>query len=274
MQQCALDYRSVFVSDLHLGSVGCKAESVRHFLHDVRCEYLYLVGDIIDMWVGARSDKWKQAHTNVIRTILSKSSVGCIVRYAPGNHDALVRRLNGAELGNIIVNHSFSHLTADGKRLLVVHGDRFDRTVTTLKPLAWLGAWSYELLTAGNERIDVLRGKPQAHGASFSASAKKRLKRGIACFTRFEERITRDALRQGYDGVVCGHVHRPGIDRPPSGGLYINTGDWVEHCTAIVEHWDGRLELIRWADLLESINLAEMPVPADSIPTVKAVRTR
>jgi UDP-2,3-diacylglucosamine pyrophosphatase LpxH len=270
MQQGELDFRSVFVSDLHLGSVGSKAESVRHFLHDVHCEYLYLVGDIIDMWVGGRPGKWKQEHTNVIRTILGKSKVGCIVRYTPGNHDALVRKLNGTELGNITVGHSFSHVTVDGKRLLVVHGDCFDRSVTVLKPLAWLGAWSYEFLTILGEWVNSVRKTPPTGKTGFANRAKQRLKSCIQYFTSFEERITVDAQHQGYDGVVCGHIHKPRIDHRPDGGIYLNSGDWMEHCTAIVEHWDGRMELIYWSDLLKCLPGDESEVCGTLMSTVRS----
>ena len=255
MQQSDLAYRSVFISDVHLGAKGCQAESVRHFLHDIQCENLYLVGDIVDMWVGARPGKWKQEHTNVIRTILGKSQNGCVVRYTPGNHDALVRKLNGSELGNIAINPSFIHTTADGKRLLVVHGDFFDRSVTVLKPLAWVGAWLYEFLTAFNTWVNKLRRLPHPRRATFSARAKKQLKNCIQYFTNFEERITVDAQHQGYDGVVCGHIHKPRIKLRSEGGLYVNCGDWVEHCSAIVEHFDGRLQLVYWADMIKSTEL-------------------
>lgn len=243
-----LGYRSVFVSDLHLGSGGCKTESIRHFLHDVECEYLYLVGDILDMWVAG---KWKQAHTNVVRTVLGKSKGGCMIRYTPGNHDALLRKLNGCEFGNIAVDDSFVHVTADGKKLMVIHGDLFDRSVTGFKPLAWIGAWCYECLTVIDSWTLSLRQQRKTPARGLSSLAKQKLKSLIQYMTSFEERITVSAQRQGFDGVICGHIHKPRMEALPNGMLYINSGDWIEHCTAVVEHWDGRLELLSWADMIE-----------------------
>ncbi|MCS6775645.1 MAG: UDP-2,3-diacylglucosamine diphosphatase [Chloroherpetonaceae bacterium] len=246
-------YRSVFISDLHLGSAGCKTEQLQAFLHSVECEYLYLVGDVIDMWVAIKRGKWRQKHTNVVRTILGKSKYGCQVRYTPGNHDALVRRLNGSELGNIAIDHSFSHFTADGKKLLIVHGDLFDRSVTSLRPIAWVATWLYECLTVLTEWITQYRAQRGLGPSDFSARVKKKFKHAIQYVTSYEERIVVDAWNQGYDGVVCGHIHRPRIERHEYGGLYLNTGDWVENCTAIVEHIDGKLELIRWTELQQQL---------------------
>jgi len=246
-----LSFRTVFISDLHLGSAACHAERIRRFLYHTDCENLYLVGDIVDVWVGAQSWKWKQAHTNVIRTVLGKAKGGCQVRYTPGNHDGLFRKLCGAELGNILVDHSFVHTTADGKRLLVVHGDFYDRTVTAFKPLAWVGAWCYEFLTVTGAWLNAVFGGRGVGHMDLAAGAKKRLKSFFEYFTNFQERITVDAQRQGFDGVICGHVHGPLIARHECGALYANTGDWVSHCSALVEHWDGRLELVFWDDVAE-----------------------
>ncbi len=253
MPQRELAFRSVFISDVHLGSAGCQAESVRHFLHEVQCEYLYLVGDIIDIWVAAKSGKWKQEHTNVLRTILNKSNDGCIIRYTPGNHDEALRRINGVEWGNISINQSYSHETLEGKRLLVVHGDLFDRSVTAFKPLAHFGAWIYEVMTLVGTAFNILRRSPKPRRPGFSAKAKKMLKTQIERLTHFEERITADARQQGYDGVICGHIHKPRFAVHDDGGMYLNSGDWIEHCSAIVEHLDGRLELLFWADLIKYV---------------------
>jgi UDP-2,3-diacylglucosamine pyrophosphatase LpxH len=246
-----LSFRSVFVSDLHLGSAACHTERIRQFLSHTECENLYLVGDIVDVWVGAQSWKWKQAHTNVIRTILGKATGGCMVRYTPGNHDGLCRKLCGAELGNIHVGHFFVHTTADGRRLLVVHGDIYDRTVTAFKPLAWVGAWCYEFLTVTSTWLNAIFGGRGPGSLDLAARAKHRIKSFFEYVTSFQERITVDAHRQGFDGVVCGHVHGPLIAHHDCGALYVNTGDWVSHCSAVVEHWDGQLELIHWDDVAE-----------------------
>jgi UDP-2,3-diacylglucosamine pyrophosphatase LpxH len=262
MQQTRLVYRSVFISDLHLGSAGCKTEKIQEFLRNIECEHLYLVGDIIDMWVSIKAGKWRQKHTNIVRTILGKSKYGCMVRYTPGNHDALFRRMNGAEMGNIAVDHSFTHFTADGKKLLVVHGDLFDRSVTSLRPIAWIGTWLYECVTVLTALVNQVREKRGLGASDFSSRIKKRFKQAVQYVTSFEERIVVDAWNQGYDGVVCGHIHRPRIESHEYGGIYLNTGDWVENCTALVEHTDGRLELVRWDELRETIDENDLSLAA------------
>lgn len=244
-----LSFRAVFISDLHLGSVGCKVDAVQSFLKELQCEELYLVGDIIDMWVSRRKGKWRQAHTNVIRTILGKAKYGTRVFLTPGNHDSEFRRMNGIDLGNLFIDHQFVFETRDGQRFLVVHGDYLDRSVTTLKWLAFVGAWIHEGMTGINLMTNRLRAKVGMKPSDFSSKAKKRVKSVVRYFTNFEDRITTDAKNGGFAGVICGHIHRPAFEvHEETGALYINLGDWIEHCTALVEHWDGRLEMIRWSD--------------------------
>ncbi len=245
-----LSFRSVFVSDVHLGSGGCHAERLSRFLEAVECENLFLVGDIVDLWVGARFGDWKQSHTDILRTILAKANAGTTVRYTPGNHDGLIRKLCGAELGNVLVDHRFVHVTASGRKLLVLHGDPYDRIVYLFRPIAWLGAWCYEILTVLGAWLPPLTG---GAGGGIADRAKGRIKRILRYISNFEERITVDAWRRGFDGVVCGHVHAPELRTHETGTLYANTGDWVSHCTALVEHWDGSLELLHWEDLQERL---------------------
>ncbi len=244
-----LRYRAIFISDLHLGSASCSVELVKEFLREVECQQLYLVGDIVDLWVSRRRGKWKQSHTNIIRTLLGKTKHGTHVFFTPGNHDAEFRKMNGAELGNLIVQHQFEHTTLQGLRLLVVHGDLFDRSVSQLKPIAVLGAFAHEFLTTINNLTNAIGQKMGKEPSDFSQRAKKRVKDFVSYFTSFPDRITLDAQRQGFDGVVCGHVHRPAFEQHEAGAFYINTGDWMGHCTALVEHLDGRLELIYWKEL-------------------------
>lgn len=247
--EARLSFRSIFLSDLHLGSAACDTAALQDFLASVECENLYLVGDLLDFWVGTHSRRWRQAHTDVLRAILAMANAGTVVRYTPGNHDALCRKLCGSELGNVLIDHRFVHITADGKRLLVVHGDTYDRVVSLFKPLAWLGAWCYEALTVLGAWLPALLGGRLGSKASLADRARQRIKSAYLYMTNFEERITVDACLQGYDGVVCGHVHRPDLSRHSIGVIYANAGDWQSHCTAIVEHWDGRLELIRWVPI-------------------------
>ncbi len=269
MSAAKLQYRAVFISDLHLGSVSCKADAVQLFLKSLDCEQLYLVGDIMDMWVSKKKGKWRQSHTNVVRTILGKAKYGTTVYLTPGNHDSEFRRMNGVDFGNIFIDHEFVHEMLDGRRLWVVHGDYLDRSVTTLKPLAVLGAWLHEGLSGINVFTNRLRenvGKPPS---DFSSKAKKRVKSLISYFTNFQDRIMGDTLHQGYNGVVCGHIHKPAFYVEEETGLmYINTGDWMEHCTALVEHLDGRLELIRWADIAASVVGAPSNEGQASLPLI------
>ena len=243
-----LRYRAVFVSDVHLGSAGCRVDEFQQFLSAVDCDYLYLVGDIIDLWVVMKAGKWQQAHTDVVRQILSLSKMGVKIYYTPGNHDAFLRRLNGSDFGNIRIDHSVTHVCADGKRLEVVHGDLLDKSVKWV-PIAWAAAWAYESVTVFNGWVNARRKRAGKEQTDFSTILKKRLKKYIGGKTDFEDRLLANALAAGYDGVVCGHIHRPGIQVGDEGGLYINTGDWVEHGTAVVERDDGKLELVIWDDL-------------------------
>ncbi len=260
MPASPLRYRAVFVSDFHLGAAACQTEHIQQFLDSVECDYLYLVGDIIDLWVSIKAGKWRQRHTSVIRTILGKSEYGCKVYYTPGNHDALFRKFNGASLGNILIDHSFTHITADGKRLLVVHGDLFDRSVTSLKPLAWSAAWCYEFLTVFLHWLHALRHPcGQERGRT---RIKEKFKRILQYFSSFQEHITIDAKNKGYQGVVCGHIHKPKIEVHESGTTYFNSGDWMENCTVLVEHYDGRMELLWWDQLRRELDTLALPAYA------------
>jgi len=238
-----LKYRTVFISDLHLGSAACKEEAITDFLHAVECEKLYLVGDIIDTWVMT-ARKWQQVHTNIVRTVLGIAKKGTTIYYTPGNHDSFLRKLIRAELGNVVIDHQFVHETADGKRYLVVHGDFFDKSVNGVKFLAHAGAWTYEGIARLHNWREKVFGPRSPDKARFSLKA--RFKGFLEYFTNFEEKIVVDAANQGYDGVICGHIHKPKIVPHESGATYINTGDWMENLSAVVEHFDGRLELVFW----------------------------
>ena len=238
-------YRSVFVSDIHLGAVGAKTEVATRFLASVSCDYLYLVGDVIDGWVGRKDRKWTPDHAEVIRQILQTANEGCIVRYTPGNHDAFMRRMHGVQLGNIHIAHSFERTTADNKDLLVVHGDLFDRTCTKYQPIAFFGAWMYEYLGMVNAKVNTKQREKGRRPVDFTTATKRGIKKFIGKATNYESSVMEFAKESGYDGVVCGHVHRPQITYADDGFVYVNTGDFVENCTAVVEHEDGRLELLR-----------------------------
>lgn len=260
MERPVVRYRSVFISDLHLGSVGCNADAIQSFLASFDCEYLYLVGDIVDGWVGKSDGRWGPVTTELVRVLLGKTNCpGASVYYTPGNHDAFMRRLNGAELGNIVIDHSFVHSTADGRELLVVHGDMFDRSCTKFMPIAWVGAWIYEYVTILNAHVNRTRARREQRPIHFSSLLKIWTKRIIKRGSSYENQLLEHALEHGCDGVVCGHVHRPMIREREDGKLYINTGDWVEHCTAVVETMEGRFELIDWSTSIKDPILQREP---------------
>lgn len=221
-------------------------EEFTRFLMAAECDYLYLVGDIIDFWVAMKEGKWQQSHTNAMQTILNKTKDDCKVFYTPGNHDAFLRRLNGAKFGNLSIGHSFEHVTANGKRLEIVHGDLFDNSVRFV-PVAWLAAWGYEWLTVWNNKWNARRVAKGKKEIEFSSVFKKRLKRFIGRRTDFVDILTEQAAGSGYDGVVCGHIHKPQVLQGES--LYVNTGDWVEHGSVAVEHENGDIELLCWSDI-------------------------
>ena len=243
-----LTFRSVFVSDVHLGTAGCHAEEFLEFLGLFQCENLYLVGDVVDVWVAFKSGKWKQTHTNVIRRILGMSKRGCQIYYTPGNHDAFLRKMNGADLGNIFIDDVFFHTTADGRKLYVVHGDLFDKTLS-LKWISWTCTWIYEAVTVFNAWLNTRRSRKGRRPLSLHSAMKKRMKKAVTSLTSYEDQLSLQAALEDCDGVVCGHIHRPAIKTVGDGILYVNTGDWVENCTAVVEHFDGRLELLTWGQV-------------------------
>lgn len=237
-----LAYRTVFVSDVHLGSAASKVEEFSEFLHSFQCENLYLVGDLIEVWVIIKSGKWRQEHTNVIRTLLGKSKRGCSIFYTPGNHDTFLRRMNGADLAAIKVDEKFIHTTANGQKLLVTHGDQYDPAVKSFA-LAFLGTWLYEIITVVQLAIGRLTKKEATQ-----SRLKKGFKKIIQTMGNWETKLVVAAQNEGCDGVICGHIHRPAL-KVIDETLYGNTGDWVENCTVIVEHFDGRLELLTWQQM-------------------------
>ncbi len=243
-------YRSVFISDTHLGTRGCKAEFLADFLQRVSTDHLYLVGDIIDGWRVSRFWYWDKMHDAVITEILRQARSGARVTYVPGNHDEAVRRFLplGLEVAGIKLADEAEHRTADGKRLLVIHGDQFDSVVRYAKILALLGDWAYTGALVVNRYFNMIRARLGYPYWSLSAYLKRQVKEAVKAIDRFETALAADAAARGFDGVVCGHIHHPEM-RMVNGVLYINDGDWVESCTALVEHFDGRLELIDWAAL-------------------------
>ncbi len=238
-------YRAIFISDVHLGTPGCQAQALVEFLKVHDSEVLYLVGDIIDGWQLRRRWYWPQAHNDVVQKLLRKVRKGCRVIYVPGNHDEFARNFMGHHFGGIEVMNEATHVTADGRQFWVIHGDYFDAVVQCAKWLAYLGDNLYELSLRLNRYLNSLRARLGMPYWSLSQYLKHRVKKALNFITAFEEAVANEAKRRGHDGVVCGHIHRAEI-RQINGVTYCNDGDWVESLTALVEHMDGRLEIISW----------------------------
>jgi UDP-2,3-diacylglucosamine pyrophosphatase LpxH len=236
-------YRTIWLSDTHLGTRGCQAQALLDFLDAHECEYLYLVGDIIDFWRLKRAPYWPQLHSDVIRKVLSRARGGTTVTLVPGNHDEYLRRFCDLQLGNIMVTREAIHRTADGRLLMVVHGDEFDGITRCHRWLAVTGDVGYEGLLVLNRWFNRARRFLGLPYWSLSAYVKGKVKRAVSFITAFEEALAHEANRRAVHGVVCGHIHWAEM-REIGEILYCNTGDWVESCTALVEHVDGTLELL------------------------------
>ncbi len=245
-------YRTIFISDVHLGFSGCSAQYLLDFLRSTRCDTLYLVGDIIDIWQMKKRLYWPQSHNDVVRTILGKAKHGTRVIFVPGNHDEVLRDMDGTVLGNLEIRNEHIHTTRDGKRLLILHGDKFDAVVTSSRTTALIGSALYELLLKANTWVNYVRRKLGFSYWSLAAVLKHRVKQAVSYISNFEEALAYEARRQKVDGLVCGHIHRAEITHIDD-MLYLNCGDWVESCTALTEAHDGSLELIHWTDEVESL---------------------
>ena len=244
-----LSVRTVFVSDVHLGTPGCQAEALLDFLRCVECETLYLVGDIVDGWQLMRRWYWPQAHNDVVQKVLRKARKGTRVVLVPGNHDEFARRYLGHSFGGIEVVEDAIHQTADGRRFWVMHGDLFDGVVQCAPWLAHVGDGLYTVALRLNRALNSARARLGLPYWSLSRYLKLKVKRAVSFIGDFEMAVIREARRRGVDGVVCGHIHHAEL-RTVDGLTYANDGDWVESLTALVEHGDGRLEILDWAEVL------------------------
>lgn len=242
------NYRAVFISDIHLGTRGCQAELLLDFIRNIECETLYLVGDIVDGWKLRSGWYWPQAHNDVVQKVLRMARKGIKVMYLPGNHDEGARDFIGVHFGGVIVARDAIHETADGRRFLVLHGDQFDGVVQHARWLAFLGDYAYRALIRVNTWFNHARRHLGFGYWSLSAFLKTKVKNALQFVENFEHAVADEARRRGVDGVICGHIHKAEM-RDIDGITYINDGDWVESCTALVEHMDGRLEILEWAKL-------------------------
>jgi len=240
-------YRAIWISDIHLGTRGCQARKLLDFLKRTDSDYLYLVGDIVDGWRLKKSWYWPQEHNDVVQKILRKARKGTKVIFVPGNHDEFARDYAGHHFGGVEVARRVVHETAAGRRLLVLHGDEYDVVVRYAKWLALLGDGAYTLLLSLNHwynRLNERLGRPYW---SLSAFLKLKVKNAVKYIAEFETAIANTAVAEGVDGIVCGHIHHAEM-RMIEDVLYCNDGDWVESCSALVEHHDGRLELLFWTE--------------------------
>lgn len=240
-------YRTIFVSDIHLGTRGCKAEFLLDFLNHTDAETYYLVGDIVDGWRLKKSWYWPESHDQVVQKFLQKARHGSRVVFVPGNHDEVFRNYIGEHFGGIEVVVDTIHETADGKRMLVLHGDQFDGVVRYAKWVAMLGDTAYTTLLILNRWFNVARRFLGLGYWSLSAYIKGKVKNAVQFVNQYEEAVAAEARRRKADGVVCGHIHHAEM-REIGDVLYINDGDWVESCTAVAEHMDGTFEILNWAE--------------------------
>lgn len=252
--------RTVFISDVHLGSRDCSADYLLDFLHTVQCDTLYLVGDIIDLWSIKRSFFWPQSHSNVIRTILGKAKHGTRVIYIPGNHDATLREQIGMRFGNVEIVQDAIHETADGRRFWVLHGDDFDHVIKASPLLSYLGHHLYEVALWLNRHVNSMRRHCGFSYWSVAAFLKGKMSKAVKYIANFERALASEARQRGMDGVICGHIHRAEIIRLDE-VLYCNDGDWVESCTTLIEDHDGRLSLLRWTGQAEVVRAQGGAVP-------------
>lgn len=268
----AVRVRTLFISDVHLGTKGCQAELLIDFLRHYDADTVFLVGDIIDGWRLKSGWYWPQAHNDVVQKLLRKVRKGARLIYVPGNHDEFLRDYVGSNFGGIdIVEHAI-HETADGKRYLVIHGDHFDLVVRHAKWLALLGDWAYGAALTINTYLNVVRRRLGLTYWSLSAWAKLRVKNAVNYIGRFEELLASEARRYEVDGVICGHIHHAAMHED-FGVSYINTGDWVESCTALVEHYDGSFEILNWAGRMpQRAAMAGEPVADQPPRAAKAAR--
>ena len=253
--------RTLFLSDIHLGTRGCQAELLLEFLRDYDADTIFLVGDIVDGWALKSTWYWPQSHNDVVQKILRMARKGARVIYIPGNHDEFLRDYYGSHFGGVEVVEDACHVTASGQRLLVIHGDLFDVVIKHARWLALAGDKAYDLAIWLNRHFNTVRRVFGFTYWSLSRWAKLKVKNAVNFIGSFERTLMGEARRRGTVGVICGHIHHP-VVRTKDGLCYINCGDWVESCTAIVEHFDGRIEIIDWTEVQTGASAASGVQPA------------
>lgn len=258
-------YRTLFLSDVHLGSRAANAELLIDFLRHNEADTIYLVGDIVDGWRLKRTWHWPQSHNDVVQKLLRQARKGVRIFYIAGNHDEFLRDFPGKHFGGVEVMDRVIHEGADGKKYLVIHGDQFDVVVMHARALAYLGDWAYDAAMTINILVARVRRLLNLPYWSFSAWAKLRVKKAVNFIGSFQTTLSEEARRSNADGVICGHIHHAAIE-DMDGITYINTGDWVESCTAIAETADGTFELLRWTSIRDVPALPDETAARDSTP--------
>jgi UDP-2,3-diacylglucosamine pyrophosphatase LpxH len=256
--------RAIFVSDIHLGTRGCQAERLLEFLRTHHAEYLFLIGDIVDFWAMSRGIHWSTTQNTVVQKVLRRARHGEQVFLIPGNHDEALREYSGTAFGDIRVVSEYIHTAADGRRYLLIHGDEFDQVTRHHRWVAVLGDVSYNILVRINGWLSWWRRRLKIPGYwSLAGYTKRKVKSAVSFIFDFEDSVVRAVRERGVDGVICGHIHSAS-QRNIDGIAYMNCGDWVDSCTAIVEHLDGRMELIQGIELPAESNpdhLAAAAIP-------------
>ncbi|WP_162653131.1 UDP-2,3-diacylglucosamine diphosphatase [Lentilitoribacter sp. Alg239-R112] len=242
----SFQYRALFLSDIHLGTRGCQAEMLLDFLREYDAEYIYLVGDIFDGWRLRKGWYWPQSHNDVVQKILRKGRKGSKIIYVPGNHDEVMRNYLGTHFGGIDVKEKDIYTALSGEKFLIIHGDQFDMVVMNAKWLAYLGDWAYETILKINTSVNRIKRLWGGQYWSLSRWAKHKVKSAVNFIGDYEAVLSSEAEKADVNGIICGHIHHPAM-HDVNGIKYINTGDWVESCTAVIEHLDGTFELIEWS---------------------------
>ncbi|MBJ7443221.1 MAG: UDP-2,3-diacylglucosamine diphosphatase [Sphingobium sp.] len=249
-------FRTIWISDIHLGTRGCNAAMLIDFLDNVDSDTIYLVGDIIDGWRLKKRFYWPASHNDVVWRLMKRAKRGTRVVYIPGNHDEMFRQFTGMNFGGVEIRRKAIHTTADGRKLLVLHGDEFDTIMLAHRWLAFVGDAAYTTLMRLNVVVNAVRQRMGLPYWSLSKMAKHKVKNAVSFISQFEEVVAHEAGARGVDGVVCGHIHNAEM-REIGGVAYYNDGDWVEGCTALVEHDCGRMEVLHWADEIAARTQAE-----------------
>ena len=261
-------YRTIWISDVHLGTKGCNHELLIDFLDHTDSDTMYLVGDIIDGWRLKKKVYWPPEHSDIVWRILKRAKRGTRIIYIPGNHDEMVRPFSGMNFGGVEIMRAAFHDTADGRRLMVLHGDEFDTIMLAHRWLAFVGDALYHVMMKLNNWVAAARKRLGLPYWSISKAAKNKVKNAVEFISKYEEVVARAAAERGVDGVVCGHIHTAEFRSFEYGGKrveYWNDGDWVEGCNALVEHADGRMEILHWPDEVARRNRCE----SDVTPSVR-----